>query len=61
MACGRYRLGVPLFRIFTLFMLLYRMWRRLPPSQRRRALKLAGRHGPRVASHVARRAVRKRA
>jgi hypothetical protein len=46
---------VPIFRAFTLFMLLYRMWRRLPASQRRRALELAGRHGPRVATRVARR------
>jgi hypothetical protein len=51
---------VPIFRAFTLFMLLYRVWRRLPASQRRRALKLAGRHGPRVARGMARRAVKKR-
>jgi len=51
---------VPLLRLFTLFVLLYRVWRRLPARQRRQALKLAGRHGPRVASHAARRATRRR-
>jgi hypothetical protein len=38
-----------LFRAFWLFMLLYRMWRRLPARQRKQALVLAGRHGPKVA------------
>jgi hypothetical protein len=47
---------MPLFRAFWLFMLLYRMWRRLPPRQRRKALALAGRHGPKVASRFMRHA-----
>jgi hypothetical protein len=59
-ASGRYRLGVPLLRMVTLFMLLYRVWRRLPARQKRQALKLAGRHGPRIATHAARRATRRR-
>ena len=41
--------SMPPFRAFWLFMLLYRMWRRLPARQRRQALQLAGRHGPKFA------------
>jgi hypothetical protein len=50
---------VPFLRAFTLFMVLYRMWRRLPASQRRRALVFAGRHAPRAAAKVARRRARR--
>jgi hypothetical protein len=39
-----------LLRGFTLFMFLFRIWRRLPPSQRRRVLYAAGRHAPKLAS-----------
>ena len=45
---------MPLMRAFWLFMLMYRMWRRLPARQRRQALELAGRHGPKVAARVLR-------
>jgi hypothetical protein len=31
------------------------VYRRLPASQRRRLLQVAGRHGPRIASNAARR------
>jgi hypothetical protein len=45
-----------LFRSATLVLFLFRMWRRLPASQRRRVLWALGRHGPRVAARVARQA-----
>ena len=50
---------MPLFRAFWLFMLVYRMWRRLPARQRRQALALAGRHGPKVAAGFMRHARRR--
>ena len=31
---------------------LYDVWRRLPPKQRKQALELARKHGPRAASKV---------
>jgi hypothetical protein len=43
-----------LLRGFTLFMFLFRIWRRLPPSQRRRVLYAAGRHAPKLAAVGAR-------
>jgi hypothetical protein len=51
---------MPLMRAFWLFMLLYRMWRRLPARQRKQALMLAGRHGPKVATRVIRNTRRNR-
>ncbi|MEX0851599.1 MAG: hypothetical protein WD015_08835 [Gaiellaceae bacterium] len=47
-----------IFRAMGLVLVLYRMYRRLPASQRRQVLKLAGKHGPRMASTLARRARR---
>jgi hypothetical protein len=45
---------VPLFlRGIPLILFLFRMWRRLPASQKRRVLQVLGRHGPRVAARVA--------
>jgi hypothetical protein len=41
-------------RSFPLVLFLFRMWRKLPASQKRRVLRAVGRHGPRVAARVAR-------
>jgi hypothetical protein len=49
-----------LFRLFSLAFLLYRMYRRLPRSQRRKLREAAQRHGPRIASTAARRARQRR-
>ncbi len=49
---GGYGVAVPFLRAFWLFMLVYRMWRRLPARQRRQALVLAGRHGPKLATRA---------
>jgi hypothetical protein len=45
-----------LLKGFPLFLLLFRMWRRLPAKQRRRVLWAVGRHGPLIAATVWRRA-----
>jgi hypothetical protein len=45
-----------IFRAMGALLLLYKMYRRLPPSQRQRVLKLMGQHGPRLVSVVGRRA-----
>jgi hypothetical protein len=45
-----------LLRGFPLFLFLYRMWRRMPAKQRKQALWMAGRHGPRLARFAWRRA-----
>jgi hypothetical protein len=37
---------------------VYEVWRRLPPEHRRRLVVAARRHGPRLASSVARRRLR---
>jgi hypothetical protein len=48
---------MPLFlRGVPLVLFLFRTWRRLPASQKRRVLKTLRRHGPRVAAQVAREA-----
>jgi hypothetical protein len=48
---------VPIFlRGIPLILFLFRMWRKLPASQKRHVLKVLGRHGPRVAAGVAARA-----
>jgi hypothetical protein len=39
-----------LLRGFTLFMFLFRIWRRLPAKQRRRVLFVASRHAPKLAA-----------
>jgi hypothetical protein len=39
-----------------LLLAAFRVWRRLPPEQRRAVLSAARRHGPRVAGAVGRRA-----
>jgi hypothetical protein len=44
-----------LFRAVTLVLFLFKVWKRLPASQRRRLLWAAGRHGPRIANSVYRR------
>jgi hypothetical protein len=44
-----------LFRAATLVLFLFKVWKRLPASQRRRMLWAAGRHGTRVARSVGRR------
>jgi hypothetical protein len=44
-----------LFRAATILLFLFRIWKRLPASQRRRVLWAAGRHGPRIATSVWRR------
>jgi hypothetical protein len=41
-----------LFRAATLLLFLFRIWKRLPASQRRRVLWAAGRHGPSIARSV---------
>ncbi|MBA3333364.1 MAG: hypothetical protein M3Q59_03245 [Actinomycetota bacterium] len=46
---------MPIFRIFTFVLLLYRLYRRLPKSQRRQLLDAVERYGPRVASEARRR------
>ncbi|MBA3382573.1 MAG: hypothetical protein H0T97_12035 [Actinobacteria bacterium] len=46
---------MPLVRLFTFVMLLYRMYRRLPKSQRRQLVDAVGRYGPRAAERAARR------
>jgi hypothetical protein len=48
-----------IFRVFTLAFLLYRMYRRLPRSQRRQVREALQRHGPRIASTAAKRARRR--
>jgi len=50
-----YGVGVPLLRLFTFVLMLYRMYRRLPKSQRRQLVDAVGRYGPRVAETAARR------
>jgi hypothetical protein len=47
-----------LFRAATLLLFLFRIWKRLPASQRRRMLWAAGRHGPRIAAFAWRRRAR---
>jgi len=47
-----------LLRGIPLFLFLYRMWRRLPATQRRNLLWTAGRHGPKLALFALRRARR---
>jgi hypothetical protein len=41
-----------LARPITTFLVLYDVWRRLPPRQRRWVLSQARRHGPRIARQV---------
>jgi hypothetical protein len=41
--------------------LLWRVWRRLPPAQRRQLLEVARRHGPRLAGAAKQRVRPKRA
>jgi hypothetical protein len=53
---GGYPRRMPLlFRAVTLVLFLFKVWKRLPASQRRRLLWAAGRHGPRIANSVYRR------
>jgi hypothetical protein len=48
---------VPIFlRGIPLILFLFRMWRKLPASQKRQVLQVLGRHGPRVAARVAQQA-----
>jgi hypothetical protein len=48
---------MPLFlRGIPLILFLFRMWRRLPASQKRQVLRALQKHGPRVATQVARQA-----
>jgi hypothetical protein len=48
---------MPLFlRGVPLVLFLFRMWRRLPASQKKQVLWTLQRHGPRVAARVAREA-----
>jgi hypothetical protein len=50
-------LGPVLFlRGIPLVLFLFRMWRKLPASQKRQVLKALRRHGPRVAAQVAKQA-----
>ncbi|CAN5235603.1 hypothetical protein BH20ACT13_BH20ACT13_03120 [soil metagenome] len=46
---------MPIVRLFTFVLLLYRLYRRLPRSQRRQLLDAVERYGPRVASEAKRR------
>jgi hypothetical protein len=46
--------------IFGLILAAWRIWRRMPPKQRRQMLDAARRHGPRLASSVVRRRDRAR-
>jgi hypothetical protein len=43
-------------RGIPLILFLFRMWRKLPASQKKRVLRTLQRHGPRVAAQVAREA-----
>jgi hypothetical protein len=43
-------------RGWALFLLLFRMWRRLPARQKKQVLWALQRHGPRIAAQVAREA-----
>jgi hypothetical protein len=45
-----------LLRGIPLILFLFRMWRKLPASQKRQVLRVLGRHGPRVAARFAQRA-----
>ena len=47
--------------VWALAVAAYDVWKRLPPKQRKQALNLARKHGPKVAKHVikARGAVKK--
>jgi hypothetical protein len=48
---------MPLYlRGIPLVLFLFRMWRRLPASQKKQVLRALQRHGPRVAAQVARQA-----
>ena len=42
--------------VIALLLAAFRMWRRLPPEERRRVLDQVRRHGPRVASSLRERA-----
>ena len=42
--------------VIALLIAAFRMWRRLPPEERRRVLDQVRRHGPRVASSLRQRA-----
>ncbi len=45
---------MPLFlRGIPLILFLFRMWRKLPASQKKQVLRVLQRHGPRVAARVA--------
>jgi hypothetical protein len=44
-----------LFKAVTLVLFLFKIWKRLPASQRRRLLWAAGKHGPRIANSAWRR------
>jgi hypothetical protein len=48
---------MPLYlRGMALLLFLFKMWRRLPASQKKQVLRTLQRHGPRVAAQVARQA-----
>jgi hypothetical protein len=52
-----YRGRMPLYlRGIPLVLFLFRMWRRLPASQKKQVLRTLQRHGPRIAAQVAREA-----
>ncbi len=42
--------------VIALLLAAFRIWRRLPPEERRRVLDTMRRHGPRVASQIKQRA-----
>ncbi|MBA2741183.1 MAG: hypothetical protein H0U46_04140 [Actinobacteria bacterium] len=42
--------------VIGLLLAAFRMWRRLPPEERRRVVETMRRHGPRVASSLKQRA-----
>jgi hypothetical protein len=44
-----------LFKAMTLVLFLFKIWKRLPASQRRHLIWTVGRHGPRIATSVWRR------
>ena len=46
--------------VWALSVAAYDVWKRLPPKQRKQALNLARKHGPKVAKHIVKARVGKR-
>ena len=46
--------------VWALAVAAYDVWKRLPPKQRKQALSLARKHGPKVAKHIVKARARKK-